>query len=685
LTPSPGRKTLNSSTFLPVVAVTLSLSVIGTFWVLADSTGVAYLALFLLLGVPGLPLGFALFGRRHPAGWIGGLPLGYALTTLAWWGVIFEGYATTPALVTAWAAAAVAAWLVTRRFTSPLVAVPAWTRRDTTALCLLLLLVPALVARPFSKLGSKDAEGNRLYRAYFVADFVWHTALTAELAKHEPRPRNPFLAPEPVHYYWTYFRIPATIAAQTGVDVQTALKLNATGTAFVFLAAIYLAAWAALPAWPFATAVAVGLTVLGPSAEGLAAIADLLRRGHSLAELRDLNIDAVASWAFKGIRIDNLPRAMWYNPQHSFSCALGLLAVPVAIWGGVRARAAAIVLAGCALGASLAFNPLLGVAFCGVYGLTMLIATVTGRAAVRDLVRHGLAVVPVALAFAWCAFNQVGDGAGAALVFGLWGSARNATVLNLLLQLGPILIAIAIGLWPNGAEAFTPVWPAIAGVTLGLLLMHFVALTVNPAWVGFRGGQIFLVLAPAIVARGLTRLWAVERRPLALVVVAVVVIAGFPTSIIDVYNTQDVTNRGLSPGAEFHWTVVITPLEHEALDWIRTNTPPHAVVQAEPIIRGRETWSLIPTFGERRMATGSPLALLPVPEYAERNERVKAIYASHDPRFAWQETKNLGIDYLYVDATERSAYPGVSKFDANPDLFALVFKNAEAAVYALRP
>lgn len=683
--PSPGHKTLNSVTLLPLVALVVLLSVFGTFWVLAGWTGLAYLGLFLLLGVPGLPLGFALFGRRHPAGWLAGLTLGYALTSLVWWTVVFQGYATTPAFVTAWAAAAVAARLGTRRFTSPLVAAPAWTRRDTTALCLLLLMVPALVALPFSKLGSEDRDGNRLYRAYFVADFVWHTALTAELAKHEPRPRNPFLAPEPLHYYWTYFRIPATIAAQTGLDVQTALKLNATGTAFLFLAAIYLAAWAALPAWPFTTAVAVTLTFLGPSAEGLAAIVDLLRRGHSLAELRDLNIDAVASWAFKGLRIDNLPRAMWYNPQHSFSCALGLLAVPVAIWGGIRARAAAIVLAGCALGASLAFNPLLGVAFCGVYGVTMIIATVTGRAAARDLVRHGFAVVPVALAFAWCTFNQVGDGAGEALVFGLTGLARNATVLNLALQLGPLMIPMAIGLWPKGAEAFVPIWPALAGVTLGLLLMHLVALTVNPAWVGFRGGQIFLVLAPAIVARGLARLWKAGSRRWAVATAAVVVIAGFPTSIVDLYNTQDVTNRGLSPGAEFHWTVLITPLQQEALDWIRTNTPPHAVVQAEPTIRGRETWSLIPTFGERRMATGNPLALLPVPEYAEKNARVKAIYASSDPQDAWQEAKNLGIDYLYVDATERAAYPGVGKFDANPDLFAPVFKNAEAVVFALRP
>lgn len=662
----------------------LALSVVATFWVLAGTSGLAYLALFLLVCIPGAPLGCALFGRRHLAAWIAALPLGYVLTTLAWWAVIFAGHANTAAFVAAWLAVTLAAWLGTRRFMVPLVALPEWTGRETTALCLLLLLVPALIARPFSKLGSKDADGSRLYRAYFVADFVWHTALAAELAKHEPRPRNPFLAPEPVHYYWTYFRIPASVSAQSGIDVQTALKLNATSTAFVFLAAIYLAAWAALPAWPLATAIAVALTLLGPSAEGLAAIADLVRRGHSLAELRDLNIDAVASWAFKGVRIDNLPRAMWYNPQHSLSCALGLLAVPVAIWGGIRAHAGAIVLAGCALGASLAVNPLLGAAFCGVYGLTMLIAVAAGRGAVRDLIRHTLAVVPVALALGWCTFNQVGDGAAEALVLGFWGAARNATVLNLLLQLGPLMMLMAIGLWPQDAQPFEPVWPAIVGVILGLLLMHFVALTVNPAWIPFRGGQIFLVLAPAIVARACIRLWNGDRR-LAVLMVAIVVVAGFPTTVIDAYNTQDVTNRGLSPGAEFHWTIAITPAEQEALNWIRTETPINAVVQAEPIVRGRETWSLIPTFAERRMATGNALPLLPVPDYAEKNERVRQIYASSDAQTAWQDAKALGIDYLYVDRIERAAYTAVSKFDDHSEYFSPVFRNAEAAVYALRP
>jgi uncharacterized membrane protein len=85
------------------------------------------------------------------------------------------------------------------------------------------------------------------------------------------------------------------------------------------------------------------------------------------------------------------------------------------------------------------------------------------------------------------------------------------------------------------------------------------------------------------------------------------------------------------------------------------------------------------------MASGNALPLLARPAYAERNQLVKAIYAGANPRLAWQQARALGIDYLYVDDTERTAYPQVSKFDEAPDLFAPVFRNADAVVYALRP
>ena len=47
--------------------------------------GLAYLFVYVLAILPGVPLGTALFGRRHAAGWVAGALAGYALTGAASW------------------------------------------------------------------------------------------------------------------------------------------------------------------------------------------------------------------------------------------------------------------------------------------------------------------------------------------------------------------------------------------------------------------------------------------------------------------------------------------------------------------------------------------------------------------------------------------------------------------------
>ena len=95
-----------------------------------------------------------------------------------------------------------------------LVALPAWSAPEARTLVLLLLLVPAVFVLPYRNLGARDAEGNRFYRAYFTADFIWHMALTAELTKYAMPPINPYLGDRTIQYYWTYFLVPAVISEE---------------------------------------------------------------------------------------------------------------------------------------------------------------------------------------------------------------------------------------------------------------------------------------------------------------------------------------------------------------------------------------------------------------------------------------------------------------------------------------
>lgn len=659
--------------------------VAAAIWVVGGWAALAYLAVFGLATLPGLPVGFRLFGRRHAAGWIAAMLFGYWLTALACWAVVFTGYASNTAFVIAWAASTIALWAAagsTQVFMSrPLVALPRWTNRDTIALVIVLQLVPVLTGPVLARVGTQDAEGNRLYAAYFTADFVWHTALVAEMSKHTQPPRNPYLASQPIHYYWTYFLVPSAASALSGADIEVSLKTNAIATALLFVAATYLAAWTALPAHAFTIAAALFLTVVASSAEGLAAIAYVAWNGQSLGALRDLNVDAL-SRGLGGLRIDNLPRAMWYTPHHSMAYAIGLVAFVIAVGGrGVRVPSRAILLAGLALAASFTLNPLVGAIFCALYGLVVLTTAVVTRTDISEVLRHALAVLPVLLAVAWSALNHVADGAASAVRFGLHGPAANAPVLSFLLSCGPILILVAFGLWPQQQIPFSAVAPAFIGALLCVLIMHLVVLTVDQFWIGFRTGHLFFVFVPALVARGLLFLAGRGRR-LGLVGAACVFLIGAPTTTIDAYNAQNVENDRMGPG--FHWTVKLTPAVQEGLMWVRTHTPPKAVVQADPTVRGRDTWSLIPTWGERSMAGGQPISLMHVPEYDETTKQVKEMYATPEAVLAWQIAKQLRIDFVYVDATERAAYPNVAKFDADGEHFAAVFRNSEVVVYAVR-
>jgi hypothetical protein len=148
-----------------------------------------------------------------------------------------------------------------------------------------------------------------------------------------------------------------------------------------------------------------------------------------------------------------------------------------------------------------------------------------------------------------------------------------------------------------------------------------------------------------------------------------------------VFNAQDVENR--EPGPTFPWTLLITPSERAALEWIRTNTPADAIVQVEPRVRDQATWAYIPAFAERRMAAGLPIAMIPLRPYQEATDLIRdAIYRAASAEQAHLMAQALRIDFLVVGRPERTAYAaGVAQLRARSDLFAPVFENDALTVF----
>ena len=654
--------------------------------------GLLYLIVYLLATLPGWPVGFALFGRRHAAGWIAGALIGYAITALAIWFVIKIGLANALGFSAGWLVVTAVIWgWLGRRTLPPLVALPVWTQRDTLALIFTLSLVPILVFPTFRNVGKTDEGGRQLYRAYFTADVLWHVALTNELARFEMPPKDPYLADQTLNYYWSHFLLPASAVGThpfgLWADPLPVLKVNAMMSGMLFIGAIAMFVWTLVPkAWPMFWGVA--LSVLAASFEGAYALYDLYRRDLPLSGVRALNIDAITSWFFRSLTIDDLPRSLWYTPQHAMACALGTVALIVAGRARDGVRWPAALAAGALLGGAVMMSPFLGGVFAVIYGLT---AAWTFGGGVRGwtmrVLTHAVAMLPVVAAIGWGALNANFDGAGGAVHIGYTGPIVKAPWLTPTLALGPLLIAAILGIITRRYVRDVRLTPAIVAMVSGFGLFYFVTLPGGDlVWVGWRAGQILLIALPALAAIWFAWAFSSRRRMIAGVATIVVLFAcGLPTTVIDAYNAQDITNRDVSPGG-FRWTVVVRPAQQRAAAWIRKSTPPTAVVQMSPIPRARETWTFIPTFAGRRMAAGLPISLLKKPIYDERSERVQQMYSSASVEAAWTIARELHIDYVYLDEAERSAYKEtLTKFDDHPERFRLLIKDEDVRVYQVRP
>jgi hypothetical protein len=647
--------------------------------------GLLYTVIYALAAVPGLPIGFALFGREHPAGLVAGALIGYVLTAFGIWAAIATGVPSAVTFILAWLVVAAAAWAAARKVRGPLITLPEWNPRASTGLGLVLLLTLALSVPPFARLGARDDDGNRYYRAYFTADFVWHMALASELSKFDMPPRNPYMAQEPIHYYWAYFLLPAA-ASRSGPppvqDVEVCLKVNALMTGLLLMSSVFLFAWGAVGR-PYAVTAAVSLALLAASFEGVYELYRLSRGGASLGLLRDTNIDAITSWRLQGHRLDGLPRCLWYVPQHSMAYSLGLMALTGASSVGSTGSLTAIFVMGIALAGATALNPFVGGIFALAWGAAMIVDALRRPGRVVAIGRQLLAAVPVALALLWCISSSMVEGAGDSLQFGAHGASTHAPIWSLFLSLGPVIILALAGCALIRRTAVRQLAPAILIGALSLGIMYFVRLRVDTEWVPFRAGQMILVTAPALVAYGLASTWSRRAlRPVVGVTFVLLLLLGLPTTVIDAFNAQDIEND--HEGVGFRWTMVIPPEEVQAFAWIRRSTPEDAVVQMEPIVREREGWSLIPSFAERRMAAGLPISLMEVPAYRRTSERVQVMFATPRAQEAWDIAKALHIDYIYVDATDRAKYPETDKFDRSPELFEHVFRRGAVGVYRLR-
>ena len=211
---------------------------------------------------------------------------------------------------------------------------------------------------------------------------------------------------------------------------------------------------------------------------------------------------------------------------------------------------------------------------------------------------------------------------------------------------------------------------------------YLVRISRDAAYFGFRAGHLLQVALPGLAAVCFARLTE-QSRALAAMGATLLIAVGLPTTLIDDFNAQDIGNREMGPG--FKWTIMLSPEEQEAYRWLRTQTPPKTLVVMDPVAHGRETWSQIPTFAQRRMAAGKPISLMAVPDYELRSRLAHAIYADASPEAAARTARQLAFRILFVGPDEERSNPpeALAKFDRRPDLFRTVFSNSRTRIYEI--
>ena len=514
------------------------------------------------------------------------------------------------------------------------------------------LVVMLIVVVPFSRVGASVADGAVAYRAYFSADLMMHLSVVAELQKGEFPLHNPFYEGGGLGYYWLFFTLPAALGVWLGN--QTALVATYFAGGLLFAGLLYAAArrFDLTPARAF---LAVSVMMGAVSYEGLLA----LPRSESWM---NINVDAFSRWVLKLISLDGLHRGLLYTPQHLFSYSL-LVILILLVHNGEPRRVSAAAFCGVLLG--------------GMAGTSIVTAMLAGPWLVLVLWRRRREVPFLATASAATVTSLAFLAWYVAL--GFFGDAGAALTLRTpkLLELPSILLidcgALCLLAWRHARKEIELVLLA----TLALVAVLFLDLSgYEGIWMAWRAGSVLLVALGLVAARALSG-------PLSLTH-AIILAPAVLTVSLDVYNAADVTNRNPSPGG-FPWTTVVPRAERLALDWIRRETPPDAVVQWDVRARELGEWALVPALGERRMAVGFPIFLLDLQKYRQRERRhTRPIFNSGDAAEAHRKARELGIDYLVIGAAELRVREERTRplFEAE-DRFRTVFESDGVAVLAV--
>ena len=186
-----------------------------------------------------------------------------------------------------------------------------------------------MVARPFSLVGVEIRRRATSTARTSPPTTSGDAPSSAELAKGDFLPANPYYVGDVLHYYWMPHLLSA-VEYRTWGDGVSLDSLLLTRSVLVDAivrgrALRHRRGWWSEYAWAALAGVA-SRSSLATSVEGIVrAVGPVDAVACRSTLVRYLNIDAISRWVFGGMPIDGLQRVLCYQPHHAAGYAVGLL------------------------------------------------------------------------------------------------------------------------------------------------------------------------------------------------------------------------------------------------------------------------------------------------------------------------------------------------------------------------
>jgi hypothetical protein len=681
---------------------------------------ISYIGFFLLFCLPGLPLGLWLCGKnvkRHPEAIAYSLLLGHFLGSCITVVLIYLfGFSSLSVgifigLTFIWLIIGFKYLLRANKpamgdegpgFSAKLSFKP-WNRRAYAFYLILVLIALILTFEPFANLGKKTPAGYA-YRKYFLGDVVKEMVLTAELAKGEIPPQNPWFAGETLHYYWLYFIPPTSFYRLTGMGISIkALIVVSTllsDALFLFMLFSTLRLFTKREMIPF---LAILIGVVAYSYEALYLWWVLGGSFTSfLEQARAYNLDGITRWFWGEPQMDGFFRSLLYSPQHlqSLSTLLGIISLFTL--GDLLKSFSLSWMAGFMVGVSAGYSLFIGLFVALWYGLYRGILLVLGKNFKKQLPSFLLSMGMVGLSVTlYYGLGMFVRDPNTGLIFHVGRALKNYGPLVFLMNYGPPFIFGISGIFllrnwykhmavrPYAEGIPNEGWAFSSSPFFSLLLLLILTLTVvsTIALKGFLSDvslKLCLVLVTVLlIFSSISLEFFYERwsRPIFYFWVGLISLPALLTVLMDRSHLADIYNT--------KFTYYVSEEDMQAVTWIKTQVPDLAVVQSLPPEYKITYLTLVPMLGQRRTAVSdwfySRIFQIPQAKVDRRQQDISRLFETNSLVEAQEILKKYQISYIYVGEWEKTSYPfGVQKFYHFPRLFEKVYSNSKVDIFKVR-